>query len=352
MTAVQGAHLVGSINAHDTESAMRAAAGILGDHLRRLPDGEVGRRSQWVVFQADILGAVPGLERIGGAPLMIREDVDARQVRIVEGADAEKIDLPPLGYAAAAIESYAVFRRLRSEGVVGSATRFQVSLPTPVGVVAGFFQGADRRRIEPVYAAAMHRELEAIVEGIPSQDLAVQWDVASEFAVLEDAGYDFALTGGFDGWFEDRRDDILRRVADLVDAVPDEAEVGIHLCYGDAGEKHFTEPTDASTLVDVANGVVARASRALTWVHLPVPIERDDPSYFAPLAELRLPAATELYLGLVHREDGIEGARRRAAAAARVVAEFGVSTECGMGRAPRVDTDDLLRAHRGVSSEW
>ena len=37
-------------------------------------------------------------------------------------------------------------------------------------------------------------------------------------------------------------------------------------------------------------------------------IERDDDAYFAPLADLQLPAETELYLGLVHRQDGAEGA--------------------------------------------
>jgi hypothetical protein len=83
-----------------------------------------------------------------------------------------------------------------------------------------------------------------------------------------------------------------------------------------------------------------------------VPIERDDDAFFAPLAELALPEGTELYLGLVHREDGAEGARRRIAAAEKVVPVFGVATECGIGRAPEGTTEGILRTHAEVASAW
>ena len=43
--------------------------------------------------------------------------------------------------------------------------------------------------------------------------------------------------------------------------------------------------------------------------HLPVPRNRTDEVYFAPLRTLRLHPETELYLGLVHYTDGIEGTR-------------------------------------------
>ena len=83
-------------------------------------------------------------------------------------------------------------------------------------------------------------------------------------------------------------------------------------------------------------------------MHLLVPIERDDDAYFAPLASLELPVGTELYLGLVHREDGAEGARRRIETASRFVPEFGVATECGIGQAPAGTTADLLLTHAEV----
>ena len=57
--------------------------------------------------------------------------------------------------------------------------------------------------------------------------------------------------------------------------------------------------------------------------------------YFAPLRDLRLAADTTVYLGVIHRDDGLEGARRRIAAARTALPEFGIASFCGLGN-PRV----------------
>lgn len=338
---------MGSVNYDDAETTIRTAAGLLGDRLRRIPDGEVGKRFHWIMFQPDVIGQAEGIERIGEEPIPFPAGIDARGLRIAEGVDAAAIALPPLGYAAAARESYALFARLRAEGVVAPGTRFQVSLPTPLAVISSFFRGDDRAAIEPVYTAAILRELDDILAAIPHEDLAVQWDVASEMGIIERAsGYGAVMEAWWPG---DPFDGLVARLAGLVDAVPVDVEVGVHLCYGDAGEKHFFEPSDAGNLVRYANAVGA-ASRPLTWLHLPVPIAHDDEAYFAPLADLA--AVPELYLGLVHREDGAEGARRRIAAATPYVQAFGVATECGIGRAPAGSTEGILRTHAEVAAAW
>ena len=348
MTEPQGALLVGSVNYDDAETTIRSAASLLGDRLRRIPDGEVGKRFHWIMFQPDVLGQADGIERVGDEPIPFGAGLDARPLRIAGGVDAAKIVLPSLGYADAAIESYRVFRRLREEGVVADGIRFQVSLPTPVAVVSSFFSGDDRAAIEPVYTAAMVRELDEILADVPHDELAIQWDVASELGIIERAaGYGTVMNAWWPG---DPFDGLVSRLAELVDAVPDSVEVGVHLCYGDAGEKHFIEPADAGTMVRFANAVIAASDRELTWLHLPVPIEREDAAYFAPLADLA-PVA-ELYLGLVHREDGQEGAQRRIAAASAVAPSFGVATECGIGRAPEGTTEGILRTHAEVAAAW
>ncbi|MGR6997006.1 metallopeptidase family protein [Yinghuangia aomiensis] len=136
-------------------------------------------------------------------------------------------------------------------------------------------------------------------------------------------------------WFgEDVLAGVISRALWQAAAVPDDVQVGYHLCYGDVEEQHFVQPADAGHLADVLGGILAAAPRPVNWVHLPVPIERDDEAYFAPLAWVDVPEGTELYLGLLHHEDGVEGARRRAAAAATAVTTFGVGTECGFGRGP------------------
>lgn len=348
MTQPQGAHLVGSVNYDDAETTMRTAAATLGGRLRRIPDGEVGKRFHWIMFQPDVIGQAEGIERVGEHPIPFKAGIDARPLRIAEGTDAAGIVLPALGYAQAAVDSYAVFARLREEGAIAAGTRFQVSLPTPVGVISSFFSGADREAIEPVYTAAMLRELDAILEAIPHEDLAIQWDVASEMGVVEAAP---AFGRIMDVWWEgDPFPGIVARLAALVDAVPEDVEVGIHLCYGDVAEKHFFEPVDSANLVRVGNAVVAASARELTWLHLPVPIERDDDAYYEPLAGLEYDG--ELYVGLVHREDGVEGARRRIAVAQRFVPTFGVATECGIGRAPEGTTEGILRTHAEVAAAW
>ncbi|MFT4156309.1 MAG: hypothetical protein QM630_00010 [Microbacterium sp.] len=348
MTQPQGAHLVGSVNYDDAETTMRTAALTLGRRLRRIPDGEVGKRFHWIMFQPDVLGQAEGIERVGVHPIPFKAGIDARPLRIAEGTHTARIELPALGYADAAIDSYAVFTRLRDQGVIAAGIRFQVSLPTPVGVISSFFSGSDRAAIEPVYTAAMLREVDTILEAIPRGDLAIQWDVASEMGIIEAAP---AFGRVMDVWWEgDPFPGIVERLAALVDAVPEDVEVGIHLCYGDVAEKHFFEPVDTANLVRVASAVVAASARQLTWLHLPVPIERDDDAYYEPLAGFDFDG--ELYVGLVHREDGVEGAQRRIAVAQRFVPRFGVATECGIGRAPEGTTEGILQTHAAVAAEW
>ncbi len=135
-----------------------------------------------------------------------------------------------------------------------------------------------------------------------------------------------------------------RGAADL-----DIGELGYHLCYGDMNHRHWKEPEDTAVLVRIANAIAASVSRPVDWIHIPVPRDRDDEAYFAPLAGLALDPATRLHLGLVHLTDGVAGARKRIAAAERVVTGFGIGTECGFGRRDPATVLDLLDLHRAVA---
>ena len=104
-------------------------------------------------------------------------------------------------------------------------------------------------------------------------------------------------------------------------------------------------------MVDVYHRLATAIYRAITWLHMPVPRDRVDDPYFSPLRNLKLKSGTELYLGLIHLTDGIEGAKRRAAAAKRFVSDFGVATECGFGRRPPETIPDLIRLHRVVAQQ-
>ena len=331
-------HLVGSAPYAAAEEMFRAAAEHLGAHLKRLPDGEVGERDSWIKWQHARIGQSPQFRLVEVDPVY----VPVAPYALVEGVtSADDIELPDLGYADAAIESFAVFRRLTGEGVIPPGVRFQVGLPTPLSVASVYVVPPSRALFEQAYGRAMARELDRIVAAVPAEKLAIQWEAAVEFALLE------GVMPGHLG--DDMLDGITGRLAGCVDLVPAGVEAGLHLCYGDSGHKHFCEPADAGHLAAVATGVSAQAGRAIDWIHLPVPKERDDDAYFAPLAGLALKPGCELYLGLVHATDGIAGTRRRIAAAEKVVPDFGIATECGFGRRPPETIPALLRQHADVA---
>src|SRR6266511_2593852 len=149
-----------------------------------------------------------------------------------------------------------------SRATAPSHWRFQVSLPTPLAPVFAFIEASERLETEPMYEAAMRREVEEIASFVPHDKLAIQWDTAVEFAFLE---------GLYPAYFPEPERGIPERLVRYGGWVPDDVELGYHLCYGDADHEHFTEPKDAGRLVEVADGVAHGLERGLQWIHLPVP---------------------------------------------------------------------------------
>src|SRR5271169_1403902 len=178
-----GAHLVGSVPLANNRAVFKLTSAVLGRHLRRVPDGETGVRAGWIAWQQAVFSSVPQLERTtshGGA-------YDNRPLlRLRSGTRADQVLFPPLGYGAAAIESYGEFARLKRDGEV-PPIRFQVSLPTPLAPVHTFVVRENGAEIDQAYEAQLLREIDGILDVIPSRELAIQWDTAVEFAVLENS---------------------------------------------------------------------------------------------------------------------------------------------------------------------
>lgn len=355
--AVHGAHLVGSINQPTAEDTLRIVAENLGAHAARIPDGEVGERYHWILFQGTRFEAVDGLSRVPGEPFMIA-GFDLRKITFDGTVPAAELKFGPLGYAEAALASYEDFKELREAGSIAEGTRFQVALPTPIAPLGSYMNAKDQAIVYPAYAAAMEQEIAEIAEGIPAAELAIQLDLAVEFSHIEQVS-----VGGNtpDIWYVEGTNPTSAQIIDaatslaavVAETIPADVQFGIHLCYGDVAEKHFVEPADSANLTAVANALSTKITRPIAFLHLPVPIERDDAAYFAPLAALELHPETELFLGLVHHEDGVAGATQRIAAARPAIAEagfteFGIATECGFGRGPAERTAPLLRLHAAV----
>jgi hypothetical protein len=335
-------HFVGSVPLADSKAVMQALGKGFGTALRRIPDGETGERINWLQFQEGVFARVPELERIEG-------DFDWRnatarktastQFRLRPGTSVNAASLGSLGFADSALASWRDFDALRREGVIAPGTRFMVALPSPYNVISWGIAPESRVAVEIAYEEALLNEVDAICRAIPHDALSIQWDCAHDMQ---------AFDGARTPWFTPAREGIIERLARLGDRVPADVDLGYHLCYGSFGGRHFVEPKDAAAMVDLTNGVIAAISRPVQFVHMPVPVERDDDAFHAPLARLRLPAGTELYLGLIHDTDGAEGTARRIAAARRHVSDFGIATECGFGRRPADSVPVLIALHQEV----
>ena len=333
--SVVGAHLVGSVPLGSAHEVFRRTASALGDRLRRLPDGETGPRSDWILWQYPVFSSLPQFE-VGPPGDGAYRTLPTLRLR--PGERIENVAFDNLGLADAAIASYRTFAELKRDGVIPSHVRFQVSLPTPLAPISAFVDGEHQAAIEPIYEARVLEEVGEILAAVPHDQLALQWDTRLEFAMLE---------GVTSGWFGEVRAGVLERLLRLSRNVPTDVELGFHLCYGDDYHGHLTVPTDGGKLVEVANALAATLYRPLNWIHLPAPADADD-AYFAPLERLQLHPETELYLGVLHVQDGIAGARRRMDSAGRFAARFGVATACGWGRGGSAAVDELLTLHRAT----
>jgi SAM-dependent methyltransferase len=333
--SVVGAHLVGSVPLDSAAEVFRRTAHALGDRLRRLPDGETGPRSDWILWQYPVFSALEPFEVGPPAPDAYRT---LPTLRLRGGERPEHVVFGDLGLARAAIASYKTFAELKRDGAIPPHVRFQVSLPTPLAPISAFIDPDHQAAIEPIYEARVLEEVAEILAAVPHDQLALQWDTRLEFAMLE---------GITSGWFGEVRAGVLERLLRLSRNVPAAVELGFHLCYGDDYHGHFTVPTDSGKLVEVANALAAALYRPLNWIHLPVPADADA-AYFAPLERLQLHSETELYLGVLHLRDGIAGARRRIGIAGRFAARFGVATDCGWGRGGSAAVDELLALHRAT----
>jgi methionine synthase II (cobalamin-independent) len=215
-----------------------------------------------------------------------------------------------------------------------------------MGVIYAFCTPQDIGAIEAAYEAAMISEVEEICRNIPHDDLCIQWDFCHEMVLWDGQPQDMFPT------INASERQMIDRIARICAPVPEQVELGFHLCYGDFGARHFIEPADTTKMVEVMNEIAKAVAHPIAYFHLPVPVSRNDDAYFRPLQGLRLPRGTEIYLGLVHSSDGPEGTRKRIDAARKYINDFGVATECGMARARTAGIiQNLLDVHVAVTQE-
>jgi hypothetical protein len=330
--------LVGSVPFASAKDVFLKASKELNGRLYTIPDGETGERGNFIQWQKAMFPPEAlGIE-FGGTPL------PASGV-----PEFNPEDIKPTRYDEVAISSYSDFAQLKEEGQIPSEVRFQICLPTPFNCIKGLVKPEVQAKIEPLYEKRFEETLDRITRSIPHNDIVIQWDLAYDIATLE---YERGRLNkpSSKAYFNPVRPGLLERLSRLCQHIPADIHLGFHLCYGDRFHKHFIEPEDTDLLVSFANDIIATVapSHTVEWIHMPVPRDRNDTAYFEPLKKLQL-GGTRLYLGVVHANDESGTRRKISAAQATYPGEFGVATECGLGRTPVDEIESIFAICKNVT---
>ena len=336
------AHLVGSVPLENVGEVFREVVQSVGDHLTRLPDGETGHRADWIGFVRRHLGKNPAFEKDENVPWFQFKQWDGKVIRewpllkFKDDVEPGSIQLET-GYADDAIASFSVFEKLQAKGEIPRHVRYQACSATPQAISYMYITPEDQKVFTELYTNHIIEEVNKISRSIPHDKLAYQWDVCQEVLMWE--GY-FAPYTGF-------KDDIIQTLATIGNSVSASIDMGYHLCYGSPLDEHCVQPKDMGNLVEIANSLTAAVSRRINYIHLPVPKDRNDKQYFAPLAELQLSADTDLYLGCIHHGDHKNNAHKLDLAAQQTDIA-GIGSECGWGRGNPENLNAILEAHKNL----
>jgi hypothetical protein len=336
-------HLVGSIPLANATEVFETLGRTLGPFAPRIPDGETGARLNWITWLIPVFADNPAFSPTDDQFLVHAAATPMRRYQLKPGAD---IRFDNLGIADIARQSYAAFKRAKEAGEIPEATKFQIDIAPGHTLVRAFVREEDQAKVEPIYDAAIGREIDKIAATLPHGEIAIQFDVAS--AVF------FHLERGVPTRYGKTKDEMqasfTAQMIALGNRVPADIDLIFHLCYGDNQHKHSIEPTDTADMVEFANRVSRGISRPIQLFHMPVPRNRADDDYFEPLKNLKLGRETRLSLGLVHFTDGVAGTKKRIAAAEKHARGFMIATECGLGRRDPKTIAELLRIHAEVAS--
>ncbi len=339
-------HLVGSMPLEDAESVFKKVGTDMAGHVRRIPDGETGRRRRWISFIKDILVDHPDMETDPTVPVFQFIQFDGKvvfefeQVRFKDGVDLSTVVFDT-GYAEDAIRNFPTFEKLQADGTIPADVKYQICMATPLAITYMFVSKHARADFLPRYAQHLADEVASIMAELPHDKISYQWDVCQEVLMWE----------GYLSQEEhpNYKTEIIDSLSSLSALIPDDVEFGYHLCYGSPADEHLILPKDMGNLVEMANGIAANAKRPIQYIHVPVPEDRDDEAYFTPLKDLKLGDGTEFYIGCVHAGQS-EGNANKLAMAQKFTTVHGVGAECGLGRGNPDLLDDVLDQHRRLSS--
>ncbi len=346
--------LVGSVPLKPAREVFRCASKHLSGLMTRFPDGEqVG----WLPGVWQRMAQNPALEPTRKVALVgARNSTDFFRKLAIQyyGVRPEHkkrgLTLGPYGIAQNAIESFKQFKQMKDAGEIPSDSRFQATIPGPLD--CAFVVELAKEELFPLAEEATAYEVAAVIEAIPANDLAIQIDLAFEVELEEyqrrPQDFDMPVYEGVDWTLDDQ----ATVVANIANRIPPQIELGFHLCS--IWHIDQSKGQDNNVHVDWCNALSKKITRPIGYIHIPT-IPEHDVADFAPLRGLKLHPETKLYLGVIHMDDGIEGAARRITAAATVIPDFGVAAFCGLAQPSRQEAarphtvEEIFELHRKVA---
>jgi hypothetical protein len=127
-----------------------------------------------------------------------------------------------------------------------------------------------RHQVSKPEALALHAKLGVFFR----TDLAIQWDTAAEICfILESPEIPKVISTEVP----------VAAIARVREHVPAEAELGAAPVLRRSRPQSCRGAKDTKLMVDFTNQLVAAIKHPIAWVHMPIPREREDVAYFAPL---------------------------------------------------------------------
>ncbi len=339
--------LVGSVPLQSAQAVFTACCTLIGDNLHSIPDGEFGDRIIWHNYLARfVYNGHPDIETTnrpaptnGYPEWKPRNHTDDMwHFKLKPGVSEIKFD--ELGYAKHAITSYEILNLMKELGKAPAGLKLQVNIPLTQSAISVFFHDEnDHPIVGAGYEDAAVNEIRKMLEVIPASDVVILWDVCVEILHME----------GLLPWMS--MDNLVDRntdtVANIMPHIPEEVEIGYHLCYGTLPTWPMAPLETIKTQVTLTNALIEKSGRKVDFMHLVLPKEPTD-EFFEGVEDLTL-KDIKLYLGLLQDDDTLEDNLARITLAEKYFPEFGTSYVCGFGRRDLDATNKLLERHVQIS---
>ncbi|MDQ3733657.1 MAG: hypothetical protein M3400_06600 [Actinomycetota bacterium] len=329
------AHLVGSIPGDSAGEAMQLAMTMLGPHLQSLPDGETGERRNWIMSSIEDLRAHPDLELAKEGDWSDYDKTPRFRVKRGHRLLGASLDF---GQVSAVEDSHPVFEQISRDSARADLD-FLVGVPGDFDMAmfslgpAGAFR--HRRAFTEATVAAITR-----IHGLLGDQAVFQLEVPAELVLLTKLPTRVhpPLARMFGKW-----------LAGVAAASPQGARFGIHLCLGDMNHRAFGRMKDVGPIVVLTQAILAAwpRDRPLEFVHAPFAAADDppptEPSFYAPLARLELPAETRFIAGFAHEDQSLDDQREVLTIIEDLLCRpVDIASSCGLGRRKATDARRTL----------